>query len=66
LQPGEGLQLGFLLKVCQAGQMGRYKERHIPTISLLTELWNFLIPVSTNMPALTGFRVNAISLDSRL
>ena len=29
LQPGGGLQLGWLLQVCQAGQMGRYKERHI-------------------------------------
>jgi len=28
------------------------------------ELWNFLIPVSTNMPALPGFRANAISPDS--
>jgi hypothetical protein len=31
------------------------QERHIPMISLLTELWIFVILISTNMPALTGF-----------
>src|ERR1035437_4997479 len=41
LQPGGGLQLGWLLQVCQAGQMGRYKERHLPNMPPLTGLYYF-------------------------
>ena len=35
LQPGGGLQLGWFLQTCQAGQIARYKERH----RLQTEWW---------------------------